>query len=144
MSYYYTYHGRANFTVGDFVLVARREQRMGEKLSLRWRGPKRIVGTISDHVSEVRNLETSAIAPVHSTRLRFYRDSSLDVNFDLLAQIAHINSGYAVHSLRAYRYEADAKQYSDLVTWLGFEPEDSTWEPLLALHKDVLTCLPDF
>jgi hypothetical protein len=126
-----------NFTVGDFLLVARWEQRMGEKLSLRWRGPMRIVGEISDHVYEVQGLETSAIAPVHSTRLRFYRDSSLDVFFDLLAQIAHNNSGYEVHSLRALRYEADAKQYSVLVTWLGFEPEDSTWEPILSLHEDV-------
>jgi hypothetical protein len=117
---------------------------MGEKLSLRWCGPKRIVGLISDHVYEVQDLETSDIAPVHSTQLRVYRDSSPDVIFDLLAQISHNNSGYEVHSLRALNYEADAKQYSILVTWLGFEPEDSTWEPLLSLHEDVPDMLSQF
>jgi hypothetical protein len=63
-----------NFGSGDFVLVARREQRMDEKLSLRWRVPKRIVGTLSDHVYEVQDLENNAVAPVHSTGIRFYQD----------------------------------------------------------------------
>jgi hypothetical protein len=133
-----------NFGSDDFVLVARREQRMGEKLSLRWRGPKRIVGTLSDHVYEVQDLATNAVAPVHSTRIRFYQDSSLDVTADLLAQIAHKNSGYDVHSLSALRYDADASEYSVLVSWLGFEPADSTWEPLLSLHKDVPDLLAKF
>jgi hypothetical protein len=43
------------FAAGDIVLVARREQRMSENLSLRWRGPKRIIGAISDHVYEVQD-----------------------------------------------------------------------------------------
>jgi hypothetical protein len=39
-----------NYDVGDFVLVARHEQHVGAKLTLRWRGPQRVVSAISDHV----------------------------------------------------------------------------------------------
>jgi hypothetical protein len=85
--------GRAapNFELGDFVIVARRERPAGEKLTLRWRGPMRIVSTLSEHVYEVQSLETESVQAVHATRLRFYHDPSLNVTADLLAQIAHNN-----------------------------------------------------
>lgn len=37
----------ANFSVGDFVLVARSEFSKGEQQALRWRGPRRVVKTLS-------------------------------------------------------------------------------------------------
>jgi Integrase core domain/Integrase zinc binding domain len=65
--------GRAapNFELGDFVLVARRERPAGDKLTLRWRGPMRIVSTLSEHVYEVQSLETESVQAVHATRFRF-------------------------------------------------------------------------
>jgi hypothetical protein len=45
-----------NFGLGDFVLVAKRDFRVGEKLTLRWRGPKRIVGVLFDFLFEVEDL----------------------------------------------------------------------------------------
>lgn len=44
------------FSEGDFVLVAREDFTAGEKLSLRWRGPRRVVKTINDYVFQVEDL----------------------------------------------------------------------------------------
>ena len=52
---------RANLDIGDFVLVAKRSFRSGEKLSLRWRGPCRVVGTLSDYVFEVEDMITGVV-----------------------------------------------------------------------------------
>jgi hypothetical protein len=67
----------ANFEVGDFVLVDKRELRGGKRLGLKWNGPQRIVATRSDHAYEVEDITTSVVTHVHSTRLRFYHDSFL-------------------------------------------------------------------
>jgi hypothetical protein len=102
----------ANFDIGDFVLVARRETNSGEKLTLRWRGPKRIVATLSDHVYEVQDLGSGIITPVHCTRLRYYHDPSLDITADLRDQIAHNNQGYDVQALKDLRYDSSIRSLS--------------------------------
>jgi Integrase core domain/Chromo (CHRromatin Organisation MOdifier) domain len=123
--------------VGDFVLVARRDHHAGDKLTLRWRGPQRIVGTLSDHVYEVQDLVNDGITSVHISRLRFYHDPSLDISADLLAQISHNNQGYTVQSLVDLRYDPEGQEFLVLVSWLGFEPHENTWEPLLQLSEDI-------
>jgi hypothetical protein len=94
---------RSTFELGDFVLVARRERPAGEKRTLRWCSPMRIVSTLSEHVYEVRSLDTESVQAIHATRLRFYHDPSLNITADLIAQIAHNNQGYAVRALRSLR-----------------------------------------
>jgi hypothetical protein len=94
-----------NFEVGDFVLIAKREFRGGEKLGLRWQGPHRLAETRSDYVYEVEDLKTKVVTFIHSTRLRFYHDSSLDVTADILAHLAHQNTGYEVRAFRDLKYD---------------------------------------
>jgi hypothetical protein len=126
-----------NFDSGDFVLVAQRDKHSIDKLSLRWRGPRRITRVMSDHVYEVEDIESGYLVQVHSTRLRFYHDASLDVTAELLEQIAHNDLGYDVQSIKDLRFDSETKQYQVLVSWLGFESDDDTWEPLLVMHEDV-------
>lgn len=45
-----------NFTEGDFVLAVHEEFHAGEKLCLRWRGPRRIIKTMKGCVYHVENL----------------------------------------------------------------------------------------
>jgi RNase H-like domain found in reverse transcriptase/Reverse transcriptase (RNA-dependent DNA polymerase)/Integrase core domain/Integrase zinc binding domain len=134
----------ANFDVGDFVLVAKREFRGGEKLSLRWRGPYRVVATLSQFVFEVEDLLTKIVTPVHSTRLRFYHDPSLSVTADILAHLAHQTQGYEVDALLDLRYDPEAKAFLIQVSWLGFEATDNTWEPLLTLYEDIPSAVLQF
>jgi hypothetical protein len=71
------------------VLEAQRDTQAHNKLSLKWRGPKRVLEAISDYVFIVEDLGTGHSTTVHGSRLRFYHDASLDVTADLLAQVAH-------------------------------------------------------
>jgi hypothetical protein len=117
--------------------VAKREFRGGEKLSLRWRGPYRIVLARSDHVFDVEDLLTKTVYSVHSSRLRFYHEPSLEVTADIQAHLSHQIQGYEVKDLLDLRYDYDCKELSVLVSWLGFDEADNTWEPLLSLHEDI-------
>jgi hypothetical protein len=127
----------ANYDVGDFVLVAKRELRGGYKLSLRWQGSQLIVSARCNYVFDVEYILTKVITPVHATLLRFYHDSSLDETVDLLPHIAHQNQGYEVRKLLDLRYDAEARAYYLLVSRICFEEADNTWEPLNILYEDL-------
>ena len=116
------------------MLVAKRSFHSGEKLSLRWRGPCRVVGTLSDYVFEVEDMITGVVTPEHATRLHLYSDASLDVSAELLTHIAHANQGYDLKALTDLRYDQETKSFQALVSWLGFDELDNTWEPLDTLY----------
>jgi hypothetical protein len=42
-----------------------------------------------------------------------------------------------VRAFRDLRYDAEQREYFVLVSWLGFDEADNTWEPLLALFEDL-------
>jgi hypothetical protein len=125
-----------NFDIGDFVLVAQRDSQSVNKLSLRWRGPRRIVQIVSDHVCVVEDLESGHIMEVHNSRIRFFADDSLNVTAALLEQIAHNESGYDVRAILDIRLGAESQQYQVWVSWLGFDEADK-WEPLATMYEDV-------
>ena len=58
-----------NFTEGDYVLVAREDFFAGEKLALRWRGPRRIIKALSDYVYQVEDLRNGTVEYIHGSRL---------------------------------------------------------------------------
>jgi hypothetical protein len=126
-----------NFDVGDFFLVAQRDKQSVHKLSLRWRGPRRITRVLSDHVYEVEDIESGHTADIHSSRLRFFHDASQAVTAELVEQIAHNELDYDVRAIKEIRFDAGAKQYQVMVSWLGFNCDDDTWEPLPVMLEDV-------
>jgi Chromo (CHRromatin Organisation MOdifier) domain len=132
-------HGVAvpNFDLGYFVLVAQRDTKSINKVSLHWRGPRRITRVLSDHVYEVDGIESWHATDVHSSHLRFYHDASLDVTAALVDQIAHNDLGYDVRAITDIRFDAESKEYQILLSWLGFDRDDDSWEPLAVLLEDV-------
>lgn len=63
-----------NFTIGDYVLVARvRGPGLRPKLMAIWTGPWRVVGAESASVYGVQDIVTGVIQAVHIARLRFIR-----------------------------------------------------------------------
>lgn len=54
------------------MLVACEEFAAGKKLSLRWRGPGRIVYPVNYFVFQVEDLRNGSMEDVHATRLKFY------------------------------------------------------------------------
>lgn len=65
------------FAEGELVLMARDDLTAGEKLSLRWRSPRRIVKALSDYVYQVYNLRTGLVEDVHGSMMKLYHDATL-------------------------------------------------------------------
>lgn len=69
----------AQFDVGDFFLVAKKESKDGRKLRLKWFGPRPVTRAISEHMYEFQGILTETLALFHSNRLKFYADSQFNV-----------------------------------------------------------------
>jgi hypothetical protein len=119
-----------NFDVGHFFLEAQRDTQAHNKMSLKWRGPKRVLEAISEYDFIVEDLSSGHSTTVHGSRLRLYHNASLDVTADLLAQVAHNEQGYDVQSIKDIRLEEVTGEYQLLISWLGFDTEYDSWEPL--------------
>lgn len=85
-----------NFSVGDFVLVAKRVRKDGHKLQVQCLGPQRVIRVESDWVFEVQDLMNGRTSLVHANRLKFYADSKLNVTDELLESINHNDTQYSV------------------------------------------------
>lgn len=67
-----------NFTECDYDLVTRSDFHAGEKLALRWRGPRRILKPLNEYVFQVENLRYSQLDDVHGSLRKLYSDYALD------------------------------------------------------------------
>ena len=129
------------FAVGDYVLVAIPKQPKNHKLQAIWRGPYRIIRTISDYVYEVEHVVSKSVSEHHVSRLQFYADRLLDVNIPLLhdelvreESFAH---SYDIHSIVSHGYNRDSDGYELLIRWSGFSELENSWEPVDSLIKQV-------
>lgn len=61
-----------------YVLVARKHFHSGEKLCLRWRGPRGVGKAVIDYANQVIDLRNGEFSDIHVTRLKFYSDASFD------------------------------------------------------------------
>eukprot|EP00644_Phytophthora_capsici_P008989 jgi/Phyca11/102196/e_gw1.6.403.1 len=106
-----------NVSVGDFVLWSRIDKRLStNKLLARWIGPFEV---IEDHPHSfvIRHLITKQQFDVHGSRLKYYSDSNLDVNEELLAHIGNEGMILGVAALKRHRKEHGVWQV--LVSWVG-------------------------
>lgn len=66
-----------NVAEGDFVLMARDYFTAGEKSSLRWRGPWRVIKALSYYVFQVEDFRPGLVEDVHGSRFKFCHNSLL-------------------------------------------------------------------
>lgn len=112
----------SNFSEGDFILIARDDFMAGKKLSLRWRGPHRVVSSIIDHVYQVEDLRNGAFEDVHGSRLKFYEDPSLN-HEAIMSHVVASETGMSVHRLMRL-VDSDNRMMVE-VCWRGLsESED--------------------
>jgi hypothetical protein len=131
------------FSEGDFVLVAKVQNAIRNKLQVNWTGPYRIVEVISDWIFRCENLlDPSKTVISHAQRLKFYSDNLLNDKDTLLSYMqASENDKYTIDSLLDIRIANSS--YDVLVSWLGF-PDENTWEPIENLYEDVPLLLRQF
>jgi RNase H-like domain found in reverse transcriptase/Integrase zinc binding domain/Chromo (CHRromatin Organisation MOdifier) domain len=134
-----------NFDVGDFVLVAEEKKRRGDKLRLKWRGPRRIVAAHADTVFDIECPLNKKIHRVHANRLKFYADSQLNMTEELLDTINSNDAPlYVVDKLLDLRQDPDTLTFEVLVSWLNYASADNTWEPLANVQEDIPVRLQKF
>jgi len=123
-----------NFTEGDFVLFAREDFFKGEKLALRWRGPRRIVKALHSFVYQVEDLRNGMTKDVHASRLKFYHDASLNTAV-IMSHVLSSETGMPVARLMHPVEEQDGIKV--LVRWKGLPNSEDTLEPLQRVYEDV-------
>jgi Chromo (CHRromatin Organisation MOdifier) domain len=127
-----------NFAVGDFVLVADPVKQGKSKLQVKWKGPRRIVGVESEFVYLVENMTTKDVKAAHATRMRFYKDKSLNMTEELKQAAEHNDHQlYVVAKILEIRYKEEEMKYEVLVAWRSFPVGDATWEPYDVMEIDV-------
>ncbi|KAF1328445.1 hypothetical protein FI667_g6871, partial [Globisporangium splendens] len=133
-----------NFTEGDFVLWSRVDSRLsGNKLMVRWVGPFRVLESLP-HSFVIEHLITKSKFDVHGSRLKFYADSSLNANEELIEHISTQGVVLGVAAFKEFRLNCDLRRWELLVSWQGFEAVEDSWESLADLYKDVPTKVIEF
>lgn len=127
---------KANFSVGDFVLRSRVDQKHQDKLLVTWIGPYQIVKA-DVHSFVIRHLVTGVESDVHASRLKYYADKSYEVTEEVREHIASQGIVLAVAELKEHRWCSSKNGYEILVSWKGLEPIEDSWEPLQSLWKDI-------
>ncbi|KAG4062025.1 hypothetical protein PC123_g3134 [Phytophthora cactorum] len=125
-----------NFSVGDFVLRSRVDEKQGNKLQLTWVGPCRVVRA-NAHSFRVQHLVTREELDVHASRLNLYADDSLEVTDELLEHVAVQGILLAFEGLKEHRWNADIKDYELRVGWKGLQTIEDCYEPMLSLSKEI-------
>lgn len=133
-----------NVREGDFVLVAQVFSRIN-KLAIQWKGPKRVVKVLSDHIFEVQHLTPPyKINTHHASRLRFYADANRDLTEGLIAQALHAEGGHFVSRFVKCHTGPEFHVWEVVVEWIGLDPLKASWEPATFILEDVPDLLKAF
>ena len=126
-----------NFTVGDYVLVAAVRDKMKDKLRVRWQGPRRITKVISPWIYEVEDLVHGRTREVHITRMKYFRDSSLEVTETIKKLAARSEATYEPSQFTGLRYNHAMRIWELYTHWRGFSDDEADWHPIESLAEDV-------
>ncbi|KAF1774137.1 hypothetical protein PC116_g28025 [Phytophthora cactorum] len=74
---------------------------------------------------------------VHTSRLKFFGDSNLEVTEELREHVAAQGIVLRVETIREHRWNTDMQDYELLVRWEGLEAIEDCWEPFKAMRRDV-------
>lgn len=67
-----------NFTIGDFVLVAREDCYARQRLCLSWREPRCVLKPVENYIYRVQDLLSGSFDQVHVSNLELFHESSLN------------------------------------------------------------------
>jgi hypothetical protein len=125
-----------NFSVGDYVLRSRVDEKHKDKLLVSWIGPY-VVVRADKNSFRVKSLTNGKELSVHASRLKFYADNELNVTDELIQHVSSQGTVLDVDELKGHAWNARTRDYDLQVAWVGLEEIEDSWEPLKALMKDI-------
>jgi hypothetical protein len=132
-----------NFEVGDFVLRSRVDEKVNNKLYVTWVGPYKVVEA-HEAAFTVEHMITKTRTRVHSSRLKFYHDPSLEMTQEWIEHISSQGQALHVQSLVEHRWNEVLQDYEVKVHWDGFEQVEDSWEPFKKMYKEVRVALEQY
>jgi hypothetical protein len=97
-----------NFQVGDYVLVAKHRKSGRSKLQVKWKSPRCVARVESDYVFVAENLLKKELKAAHTTRLRFYKDTELNITAEPAQTAEHNDNELCVVSkINCARYNEE-------------------------------------
>jgi hypothetical protein len=134
-----------NFGIGDFVLIALVSKKQ-RKLHAQWRGPYRVIHSVSSHVYTVEDLVSNVLVDVHVTRMKFFATSDMNVTIalkDVISGQDSWNLQYIPEVILDSVIDT-RKQIFVQVKWSGFSELESTWEPIKSFLYDAPELVTSF
>ncbi|ETI30459.1 hypothetical protein F443_22418, partial [Phytophthora nicotianae P1569] len=129
-------HQMVNFTIGDYVLRSRVDEKKQNKLLVTWMGPY-VVTKCNTHSFTVKHLITGKESNVHASRLKFFAESDLEVTEELREHVSAQGVILKVEAIRKHRWNPDMRDFELLISWEGLEPIEDSWEPMKVMHEDI-------
>ncbi|GMF50263.1 unnamed protein product [Phytophthora fragariaefolia] len=124
--------------VFDVQVVYRKQRQHVDSDQAALEGPRRVVGTINDHIFQVQDLSVPFhVATHHASRLRLYAEADREVTEDLVAQAMHGDGGHLVAKVLECRLGQESHVWEILVEWIGLDPLEASWEPAAIMYEDV-------
>lgn len=137
-----THVKKCNFDKGDYVLRGLVRGKASKNSIMRWTGPYRVFNVLSDFVFELEDIRTANKYKVHGSRIKFFRNSDLNVSEELKEFINFQEGDYSVVD-QMLDIRKSGKNIEVQVRWLGFEDEP-TWTCITQLSQDVPAMLNEF
>ncbi|OWY97272.1 hypothetical protein PHMEG_00032249 [Phytophthora megakarya] len=126
-----------NFDVGDFVLWSRIDQRLpNNKLLGQWIGPFKVIEA-KPHSFAIQHLISGRQYEVHASRLKYYADADLNQTAELMELVASQGMLLGVDAICDHRFNQALQRWELLVSWMGLQAIENSWEPLTILLQDV-------
>lgn len=132
-----------NFGEGDFVLKGRLNRHQGRKPCLKWTGPYRVIGYMSDYIFEVEDILSKKSEELHGRRLKCFRNKSFQVTEEVRNHLS-----YQRDELLVVKEFEDIRNNDGsieiLFHWRGFPAEEAEWTSLEALQEDVPVLIKEY
>ncbi|EQC25414.1 hypothetical protein SDRG_16714 [Saprolegnia diclina VS20] len=121
-----------NVEVGEYVLWSRVDDIRYPKLRVTWLGPYLVI-QVNEFSVKIQHLITKEERLAHSSRIKYYSDSSLNVTEDIIDHVSEQGVMLKVAAIAAHRNNQAAKLYELHVHWEGLEAIEASWKRLYSL-----------
>ena len=131
--------GMPRIEIGDYVMchgTLPGHLRPRHKAATRWNGPYEVVAAVTPFTRNIRIIGSEDEGTtVHVNRISRFSGADLEKTVDLVKSAQHDAAQFEVERVLDVRVCEGAVQL--LISWLGFNSEDDSWEPAVSMFEFV-------